>query len=45
MGVEIEGLLLVRVEESQDLDEDLAHLGVELDVVLGFLTYTIGEQF
>jgi hypothetical protein len=40
MGVEVKGLLLVSVEETQDFNEDLAHFRVELDVVFGLLAYT-----
>jgi hypothetical protein len=45
MGVEIKGLLLVGVEETQDFDQDLTHFRVQLDVMLGFLAYTVGEKF
>jgi hypothetical protein len=43
--VEVERLLLVGVEEAENLDENLTHLGVELDVVFGFLTNTVREEF
>ncbi len=45
MGVEVKGLLLVSVEETQDFNEDLAHFRVELDVVFGLLAYTEWEKF
>lgn len=45
MGVEVKGLLLVSVEETQDFDKDLTHFRVELDVVLRLLAYTVGEKF
>jgi len=42
--VEVERLLLLRVEELQDLYQNLADLGVEFDVVLGLLADLLGEQ-
>ncbi len=44
VGVKVEGLLFVRVEETENFDEDLAHFWVELDVVLGLLAYAVGEE-
>lgn len=43
--MEVEWLLLLRVEEAQYLDQYLPHLGIQLDVILGLLAHTEREHF